>query len=113
VNLSGKTIIVIGAGTRACRSIQSFLDSNATIWVISKDFSVEIMRLGEEKKVALLKTEIKDAKKFVDSLNPKPAVLLAVTSDRELNLELVRVAKGCGSLVYVVADPAVSDFSLP
>ncbi len=71
---------------RAYRKTQSFVDSGAKIWVISKEFSSGIQKLGEEKKIALLKTEVQDAKAFVDSLNPKPDVFLAVTDDSKLNL---------------------------
>ena len=112
MNLSGKIIMAIGGGTQAYRCVQRLLGSGATIWVISKDFSVEFMRLVEERKVALLKTEIKVAKKFVDSLNPKPSVLLAATSDRALNFELAMAAKAYESQVYAVDDPSVSDFAL-
>ena len=58
----------------------------------------------------MLKTEIQDAKVFVDSLNPKPDVLLAVTDDSKLNLELVKAAKSVGCMVYSVDDPSLSDF---
>ena len=69
--------------------------------------------MAEEKKVALVKTEIKDAKSFVDSLNPKPDLLLAVTDDTKLNSELVKAAKSLGCMVYSVDNPALSDFILP
>ena len=96
LKLDGKTVIVVGGGAEAYRKTQSFLDSGAKIWVISRDFSEGIQKLGVEKKVALLKTEVKDAKSFVDSLNPKPDMLLAVTNDGKLNLELVKAAKAFG-----------------
>ena len=113
LKLEGKTVIVVGGGAEAYRKTQSFLDSSATIWVISKEFSEGIQKLGEEKKVALVKTEVKDAKSFVDSLNPKPYALLAITNDVKLNLELVKAAKAWGCMVYAVDNPALSDFILP
>jgi len=36
LKLEGKTIIVVGGGSEAYRKTQSFVDSGATIWVISK-----------------------------------------------------------------------------
>ncbi len=86
LKLDDKTIMVIGGGAEAYRKVQGFLDSGATIWVISRDFTGDIVKLGETRKVALLKTEIKDAKAFMDSLNPKPHVLLATTDNSKLNL---------------------------
>ena len=113
LKLQGKTIIVVGGGKEAYRKTGSFVDSGAVIWVISKDFSEGIKGLAEAKKVALVKTEIKDARTFVDSLNPKPDVLLAVTDNSVLNLELVEAAKEFGCIVYAVDNPAQSDFILP
>jgi len=113
LNIDGKTVMVTGGGAEAYRKVESVLDSGAKVWVISRDFSEGIVRLGEEKKVALLKTGIKDAQAFVDSLSPKPDVLLAITNDSSLNLGLVKTAKFYGCMVYAVDNPAVSDFILP
>lgn len=113
LKLDGKTVMVIGGGAEAYRKTQSLLDSGAVIWLISKDFNNDVLKLGETKKVAILKTEVKDAKAFVDSLNPKPDVLLAATNNSKLNLELVKAAKAYGSMVYAVDNPTLSDFILP
>jgi precorrin-2 dehydrogenase / sirohydrochlorin ferrochelatase len=113
LKLDGKTVIVVGGGLEGYRKTQNFVDSGAKIWVISKQFSTGIQKLNEAKKVALIKTEIQDAKAFVDSLNPKPDVLLAVTDNPKLNSELVRAAKSLGCMVYSVDNPVLSDFILP
>jgi precorrin-2 dehydrogenase/sirohydrochlorin ferrochelatase len=113
LKLDGKTVMVIGGGSEAYRKTQSALDSGAKIWVISRDFSEDMQRLEAEGKVALLKTEIKDAKAFVDSLNPKPDMLLAITDNSKLNLELIKTAKSYGCMVYSVDNPVLSDFILP
>jgi len=113
LKLDGKTVMVIGGGAEAHRKLQSMLDSGAKIWVISRDFCEEIQKLGAEKKVALLKTGIKDAQAFVDSLSPKPYMLLAATNDSALNLALVKAAKYYNCMVYAVDNPQMSDFILP
>ena len=111
--LEGKAVIVVGGGSESYRKIQNFVDCGAKIWVISKDFSSGIQELAKARKVALVKTEIKEANAFVSSLNPKPDVFLAVTNNSKLNLELVEAAKATGSLVYAVDNPTLSDFILP
>jgi precorrin-2 dehydrogenase/sirohydrochlorin ferrochelatase len=113
LKLDGKTVIVVGGGAEAYRKTQSFLDSGATIWIISKAFSDGIKKLSDEKKVILLKTEIKEGTSFIDCLNPKPDVLLAITNDCNLNLGLVKAAKAWGCMVYDVDNPVMSDFILP
>ena len=113
LKLEGKTIIVVGGGSEAYRKTGSFVDSGATIWIISKDFSEDIQSLAKAKKIAIVKTEIKNAQTFIDSLNPKPDILLAVTNNSALNLELIKAAKNLGCTVYSVDNPALSDFILP
>ncbi|HLN89181.1 MAG TPA: bifunctional precorrin-2 dehydrogenase/sirohydrochlorin ferrochelatase [Candidatus Binatia bacterium] len=113
LRLAGKTVIVVGGGAEAYRKTQSFVDSGATIWVISKEFSNGIQKLGEEEKVILMKTDVKDGTSFVDCLNPKPDILLAATNDSKLNSKLVQAAKAWDCMVYSVDNPALSDFILP
>jgi siroheme synthase (precorrin-2 oxidase/ferrochelatase) len=112
LKLGGKTVMVIGGDLAAYLSVKCFIDSGATIWVISKNFTADLVQLGEARKVALLKTEIGDAKAFVDSLNPKPDVLIVATGNGKLDAELAKTAKSYGSLVYSADDPALCDFTL-
>ncbi len=113
LKLTGKTVIVVGGGAEAYRKTQSFLDSAATIWIISKDFSDQIQKLADKREVILVKTEVKDGTAFVDCLNPKPDILLAATNDSKLNKKLVEAAKAWGCMVYAVDNPNLSDFILP
>jgi precorrin-2 dehydrogenase/sirohydrochlorin ferrochelatase len=113
LKLDGKTVFVIGAGAEAHRKLLNFTDSEAKIWVISKTFSRAIQELSHEKKLSLLQTEIRAAKSFFDSLNPKPDILLAITDNPQLNHELVTVAKAAGCMVYCVDNPDLSDFIFP
>jgi siroheme synthase (precorrin-2 oxidase/ferrochelatase) len=112
LKLGGKTVMVIGGGLKVPQILRCFIDSGATIWVISKDFAAAVVKLGEARKVALLKTEVKDAKAFVDSLNPKPYVLIVATGNTKLDKELAGSAKSYGSLIYAVDHPELSDFTL-
>ncbi|MBE3145384.1 MAG: bifunctional precorrin-2 dehydrogenase/sirohydrochlorin ferrochelatase [Planctomycetes bacterium] len=113
LKLDGKTVIVVGGGLEGYRKTQNFIDSGAKIIVVSEAFSDGIKRLAEEKKVTLLKAEIKNAQTFFDNLNSKPDVFLAATNDPKLNAQLVKAAKSAGCLVYSVDNPALSDFILP
>ena len=113
LKLESKTIVVVGGGLESYRKTQNFIDSGAEITVASKEFSDGIKGLAEEKKVVLLKVEVKDAETFLDSLKSKPDVLLAVTNNPKLNERLVKAAKSIGCLVYSVDNPALSDFILP
>jgi precorrin-2 dehydrogenase/sirohydrochlorin ferrochelatase len=111
--LDGKTVVMVGGGLEGCRKIQNLVDGNADITVVSSEFSEGIKSYAEQGKIRLHRAQVKDAKDFVDRLNPKPDMLLAVTNNSELNLQLVKAAKTAGCIVYCVTDPALSDFILP
>jgi precorrin-2 dehydrogenase/sirohydrochlorin ferrochelatase len=110
LKFEGKNVVVVGGGKESYRKTLSFLDAGAKILVVSRSFSRGIKELHQTKKVELLKTEIKDAKSFLDSLNPTPYLLMAVTNDNNLNLQLAKHAKSAGCMVYVTDNPSLSDF---
>jgi precorrin-2 dehydrogenase/sirohydrochlorin ferrochelatase len=111
--VDGKTVIVIGGGFECYRKLQNFLDTSAEITVISDNFSEEVKALATQGKIRLDHIHITDAQKIIDRLTPKPDLLLAVTNNSELNVQLVLAAKKLGCIVYCVSDPSLSDFILP
>lgn len=111
--VDGKNVLIIGGGIEGYRKLQNFLDSSAELTVVSNDFSQNIKTLAAQGKIRLSHTHITDAQKFLISLLPRPDLLLAVTNDSKLNVQLVLAAKKLGCLVYCVSDPSLSDFILP
>lgn len=111
--VNGKKVVAVGGGSEGYRKIQSFLDSTAEITVVSSEFSENIKAIAEQGKIRLEQIQIIDGKSFVEHLHPKPDILLAVTDNPELNMQLVKEAKNVGCIVYCVTDPSVCDFSFP
>ena len=113
LDLKNKQVVIVGGGPEAHRKILSFLDAGSKILVVSKNFLNEIHALHELKKIQLIQQNVNDAQSFIDSLELIPDVLVAVTNDAQLNLQLVEVAKDAGCMVYAVDNPEISDFMLP
>jgi precorrin-2 dehydrogenase/sirohydrochlorin ferrochelatase len=113
LNFNGKYVVIVGGGSESYRKTLSFVEAGSKILVISKTFSSGIKKLHQMNKVNLLKAEVKDGEAFIKSLNPKPDILLAVTNDHRLNVQLVKHAKLAGCTVYAVDNPSVSDFMFP
>ncbi|MCX8152946.1 MAG: bifunctional precorrin-2 dehydrogenase/sirohydrochlorin ferrochelatase [Candidatus Bathyarchaeota archaeon] len=109
----GKYVVIVGGGAEAYRKVLNFLDDGAKILVASRSFTNDIERLCEEKKICLLKVDIKDSEVFFAQLNPKPDVLAVATDDPTLNVQLAKLARAAGCMVYVADNPAISDFILP
>ncbi len=88
------------------------MDAGSQVLVISRSFSKGILDLHTEKRIDLLKAEIKDGE-FLKQLNPRPDLLAVATSDHKLNARLAQCAKAEGLMVYVADNPTISDFILP
>jgi precorrin-2 dehydrogenase/sirohydrochlorin ferrochelatase len=112
-NFIGKYVAVVGGGSEAFSKVQNFLDAGSRVLVISRNFSEGILNLHANKRIDLLRMEIKDGEAFVKQLNPKPDLLAVATSDHEINAKLAASAKAEGFTVYVADNPAMSDFILP
>ena len=112
-SFKGKYVAMVGGGSEAFSKVQNFLDAGSKVLVISRNFSKGILDLHADKRIDLLKTEIKDGEFFVKQLNPKPDLLAVATSDHKLNAKLAQCGKAEGFMVYVADNPAISDFILP
>ena len=113
LNLEGKYVVIVGGGPEGYRKISSFLDAGSKILVVSRTFLEDITRLYKLKKIDLLEADIRDEEAFINSLNPTPDLLIAVTNDQNLNLSLAKHAKSAGCMVYAVDNPSISDFIFP
>ncbi|MEM3437570.1 MAG: bifunctional precorrin-2 dehydrogenase/sirohydrochlorin ferrochelatase, partial [Nitrososphaerales archaeon] len=108
-----KYVVIVGGGLEGYRKTLSFLDAGSRILIVSKTFSKNIKKLHLKKKIDLIKIDVKDARLFINHLNPKPDLLIAATNDRNLNAQLAKHAKEVGCMVYVVDNPSISDFIFP
>ncbi len=113
LKIAGKYVVVIGGGAESCRKTRDFLEAGAKILVVSKTASSGIQKLKQLGKIALQKENIENAEAYVNSLNPKPDLLVAVTNNHKLNADLSKHAKTAGYMVYTPDNPATSDFTLP
>jgi precorrin-2 dehydrogenase/sirohydrochlorin ferrochelatase len=113
LKLEGKYVVVVGGGSEGYRKTMDFLEGGAKILAVSQSFSTEIAKLGQAGKICLQKEEIENADAFVESFDPKPDLLVAVTNNHELNAQLIKCAKSKGCMVYAPDNPSLSDFTLP
>jgi len=113
LKMDGKYVVVIGGGSEGYRKTLDFLESGAKIRVVSKTFSSGIQRLMQSGRITVQKASVENAETYVRNLKPKPDLLVAVTSNPELNANLIRYAKSSGCTVYAPDNPSISDFTLP
>ena len=112
-SFDGKFVLLVGGGSEAYNKALNFIDAGSKVLVVSRNFSNDILKLHEAKKILIQKTEVKNGEEFIRNLKPKPDLLALATSNHELNAILAREAKSAGLMVYVADNPAISDFILP
>ena len=110
LNLHGKTVIVIGGGNEAQKRINSLINQDCEILVISDSINSQINKLVKTKKIKFNKQKIHDTK-FISKL--KPNMIITTTNDKNLNQKIINSAKKSKIIVYSSDNPEDSDFSNP
>lgn len=110
LNLQNKTVVVIGGGNEAQKRINSLLNQECKIIVISNDVTPQITKLSKSKKITLRKQKITDVK-FISKL--KPDVIITTTNDKKINQRIISSAKKSKIIAYSSDNPDESDFSNP
>lgn len=110
LNLRNKTAIVIGGGNEAQKRVNSLLNQECDILVISDSINSQISKWAKSNKIKIRKQKITDTA-FIAKL--KPDIIITTTNDKKLNQKIIKVAKKKNILAYSSDSPQESDFSNP
>ena len=110
LNLRNKTAIVIGGGNEAQKRVNSLLNQECEILVISDSINSQISKLVKSNKIKIRKQKIRDTV-FIAKL--KPDIIITTTNDKKLNQKIIKVAKKKNILAYSSDNPQESDFANP
>jgi precorrin-2 dehydrogenase/sirohydrochlorin ferrochelatase len=111
LNIAGKLVIVVGAGTEGTRKVKALLGQSCKIIVVSNRLNKFLLDLVKEGKIHIVKATLKNAN-VLDKFE-KPFLVLACTNDRDLNRKMVQKARQIGAFAYAADDPTASDFIHP
>lgn len=107
LNLSGRRVLVAGAGRVATRKIERLVETGAELTVIAPEASAPVRALARQGKLSLHLRAVAD-----DDARGALLVLCA-THDREVNARLAQAARAHGALVSRVDAPDDGDFTVP
>lgn len=111
LDLRGLKVLVIGGGTVGTKRALKFAELMGDVTVVSLDFSTDLQRAYEEKKIKLIKG---DAKSLInDNFLSQYHIIVTATSDRTLNSSICKVAKILGKLCNDPTNPEESNFIVP
>lgn len=109
VDLTKKSIIVIGAGKIAARRVKSLLPFVGDMKVIAPEVSSEITEMAAASEGAL----VIEQRPFESSDLDGADMVLAVTNDKELNTRIGALCKEKKILVNVSHEKELCDFYFP
>ncbi|MGG1515754.1 bifunctional precorrin-2 dehydrogenase/sirohydrochlorin ferrochelatase [Paenibacillus oryzisoli] len=109
-SLTGSRCLVIGGGQVAERKVRSLLNAGAHVTVIAAEFSEGLAGLMARPDVVLLRETFNA--QTLDEIGSY-LLLVAATSDREVNARIARYAAERSMLINVVDQPELSTFIVP
>jgi precorrin-2 dehydrogenase/sirohydrochlorin ferrochelatase len=110
LNLEAKKVFVIGGGKESFKRINSLLNENCKITVISNKISKPIENLVKKKKIEFKNQKLENAN-FL--LKENPFIVITTTDNKELNQLILDQAKKNRIIAYSSDNPGCSDFSNP
>ncbi len=105
IDLTGKKVLVVGAGTAAKYKVRSFVEAGADLTVKALAVSPEVAEYADSA------TIIKEV--YQDGEAGKYDIVVAATSNSSVNSRIVRDAKKAGRLVCSAEKPDDGDFIFP
>lgn len=107
VDIKGKKILIVGAGTVATRRASVLVQFGADITVVAPEISEEMQILVRQRGITVCQ------KAFSASDCQGYWMVLAVTSDIRLNKEICRCGRNVGAIVNNASDRTQCDFYFP
>ena len=107
IDLRGRRALVVGAGRIGLEKIEGLLACDAEVKVVATVARQEVLELAEEGRI-----ELHERPYAADDLNDC-FLVVAATSDTELNTQVYRDAEARSMLVNVVDVPSLCNFILP
>ena len=109
LNLKGRNILVIGAGTEGAKRIKSLSKHDCKIIIISETVNESLYEIeGKNNPIIIIRRKIEDPS-IIDEFNDI-FVVFASTNDPFLNKKIIARAKEKGILSYSIDDASASDF---
>jgi len=107
LELGGRRVVVIGAGAVALRKAQSLLDAGARLVVVSEHIDSAMTTLCQQANAELVRS------KYSRDHLVGAALVIAATSNRQLNERIYKDCQQLEILCNVVDQPQLCDFFVP
>ena len=108
LELKGRRVVLIGAGTVAFRKATTLLEAGARVVIVAEhaDPAVELL-CQKNTQAELVKSSY--AKEYLNGAT----LVIAATNNRQLNKQIYHDCQNCGALCNVADNPELCDFFAP
>jgi precorrin-2 dehydrogenase/sirohydrochlorin ferrochelatase len=107
LQLDGRRCLVLGGGAVAERKVVGLLTAKAKVLVISPSLTPALQELASQGQISYHQSE------YRPGTMDKPFLLICATDDAGVNDQAAQEGQSQGSLVNVVDNPGVCDFTVP
>jgi len=107
LELSGRTVLLIGAGKVALRKAHSLLEAGAVLTVVAKDMDESFITLSKSHNVELINSHY--SKNYLTDA----VLVIAATSNKKLNTRIYNDCRELGIFCNTVDEPELCDFFTP
>jgi siroheme synthase-like protein len=107
IDLSGRKILIVGAGSIAFRRVNTLLMYGADVTVVAPKICDNINDLARDGKITLL------SRQFCREDVTDKFMVIAATDDGELNSQVTSYARACGAIANNASDRSDCDFFFP
>lgn len=106
-DLSIRPCLVVGAGEIAARKVRQLRKAEASVIVVAPEICKELKELAENKEIEYIN------EKFSEEILNDKMLVIAATSDEDVNRKISEVAKAQNTPVNVVDNPDLCSFIMP
>ncbi len=108
---TGRTALVVGAGTVGSRKIRQLIASNFRVWMIEPQPTQDFIELAQQIPETLNISAAAFNPALADNLNQQFHLVFACTNNSETNKLIALWAHANGALVNIADNPEASDFA--
>lgn len=112
IEFSGKKVLVIGGGMVGTSRAKKFLNYGANVFVLSKEFSDELLTLSKEGKVNLITGDAFNLK-FLEKIIPDYDLVVVAIADTSINKYVMDISKKHRILVNLANNAKDTEVVVP
>lgn len=112
IEMSGKSVLIIGGGSVGTSRTKKFLSAGADVTVLSLDFSHELERLGEKRRVKLVEGDASD-RDLLEGLISESDLVVVSLNTLEFNEAVNELAREHGAMINLANDAAATEVVVP